>query len=101
MFIGIVLALPCTLSESLVRYQDCLGSAGALFSMFYYLLISALLTLLNWLHNGSVWTLGYFVLGICCALVAIREARFSSIVDVFRTRRIEHGESVTVFRLLD
>ncbi|KAF0865652.1 MFS transporter [Pseudomonas sp. LD120] len=46
--LGFGLAIPNILGSALTAYSDRLGSAGALFGLFYYLLIGAGLLLVGW-----------------------------------------------------
>ena len=52
-FAGYGLAIPNLLGPALRRYGDCLGRAGALFSLGYYSLLGLLLAATSWLPFGS------------------------------------------------
>lgn len=58
------MAIPNVLGAALVRYGDCLGTAGALFGLFYYLLIGGALMLAAW-FQALGWTL------ILCGSLAV------------------------------
>ena len=60
-FIGIVISLPNVFGESLNAYQDCLGTAGALFGLLYYLVISTLLGLISGFSSKSLLFIGQMV----------------------------------------
>lgn len=49
--LGFGIAIPNVLSRALVCYQDCAGTAGALFGLSYYLMIGAGLNLAAWSQN--------------------------------------------------
>lgn len=61
-FVGVVIALPSVLSESLLAYKDCLGTAGALFGLGYYLFLSLLLSLVSFFPSESLGFLGLLVI---------------------------------------
>ncbi|WZB63496.1 hypothetical protein WJ970_11755 [Achromobacter xylosoxidans] len=52
-FAGYGMAIPNLLGPALRRYGDCLGRAGALFSLGYYSLLGLLLAATSWLPFGS------------------------------------------------
>ncbi|MCQ6259223.1 MFS transporter [Pseudomonas sp. Q11] len=58
------MAIPNVLGAALVHYRDCLGTAGALFGLFYYLLIGGALMLAAW-SQALGWTL------IACGTLAV------------------------------
>ena len=58
MFIGIVVALPSVLSESLQSYKDCLGTAGALFGSAYYIFLSFFLGCVSFFSSENTYFLG-------------------------------------------
>ncbi|CAM3278827.1 multidrug effflux MFS transporter [Vagococcus fessus] len=62
MLVGTGIALPNCLSLALVDFKDVVGTAGALFSLGYYLLVSGCTFMMSVLHNGSLLTLPlYFI----------------------------------------
>lgn len=63
---GAGVALPNCLSLALVDFQDAIGTAGALFSLGYYLLVSLITMGMSLLHNGSLMTmpLYFFILSV-------------------------------------
>jgi hypothetical protein len=71
-FVGIVMTLPSIFSQALVAYQDCLGRAGAMFGALYYLVLSGMMALVNWIHSPSIWTFGIIVLGIALLLLLVQ-----------------------------
>lgn len=63
MLLGAGIALPNCLSLALVSFQDVIGTAGAIFSLGYYLLVSLITFGMSLLHNGSLHTMPlYFVI---------------------------------------
>ncbi|UPW84984.1 multidrug effflux MFS transporter [Lysinibacillus sp. Ag94] len=52
--LGSGIALPNCLSLALVNFQDVIGTAGAIFSLGYYLLVSLITSGMSFLHNGSL-----------------------------------------------
>lgn len=63
MLLGVGIALPNCLSLALVSFQDVIGTAGAIFSLGYYLLVSLITSGMSLLHNGSLLTMPlYFVI---------------------------------------
>ncbi|MEB2298992.1 multidrug effflux MFS transporter [Lysinibacillus xylanilyticus] len=52
--LGSGMALPNCLSLALVNFQDVIGTAGAIFSLGYYLLVSFITSGMSLLHNGSL-----------------------------------------------
>ncbi len=64
LLLGSGMALPNCLSLALVDFQDVIGTAGAIFSLGYYLLVSAITTGMSLLHNGSLLTMPLYFLGL-------------------------------------
>jgi len=64
LLLGSGMALPNCLSLALVDFQDVIGTAGAIFSLGYYLLVSAITTGMSLLHNGSLITMPLYFLGL-------------------------------------
>jgi len=63
MLLGAGIALPNCLSLALVSFQDVIGTAGAIFSLGYYLLVSLITSGMSLLHNGSLLTMPlYFMI---------------------------------------
>ncbi|MDT2010781.1 hypothetical protein MX632_02070 [Carnobacterium divergens] len=61
--LGTGTALPNCLSLALVDFQDVIGSAGGLFSLGYYLLVSVVTFGMSFFHNGTLWAMPcYFLL---------------------------------------
>lgn len=63
---GTGMALPNCLSLALVEYQEVIGSAGALFSLGYYLLVSLFTYGMSVIHNGAlvVMPIYFLVIGL-------------------------------------
>lgn len=64
MLMGAGIALPNCLSLALVQFQDVVGTAGAIFSLGYYLLVSLATWGMSALNNGSLLTMPFYFLGI-------------------------------------
>jgi len=62
--LGSGIALPNCLSLALVNFQDVIGTAGAIFSLGYYLLVSCITSGMSILHTGSliIMPLYFFIL---------------------------------------
>ncbi|HCM90865.1 MULTISPECIES: multidrug effflux MFS transporter [Vagococcus] len=72
--LGTGTALPNCLSLALVDFKDVVGSAGAIFSLGYYLLVSLITFGMSHLHNGSliIMPLYFIFLGIMMLILAKR-----------------------------
>lgn len=69
LLIGTGISLPNCLSLALVDFTDVIGTAGALFSMGYYLVVSLLTFMMSVLHNGKLVTMPlYFIVLLTVAL---------------------------------
>ncbi|SFX31895.1 polar amino acid transport system substrate-binding protein [Thermoactinomyces sp. DSM 45891] len=66
-------ALPNCLSLALIDFQDAIGSASAIFSLGYYLLVSVIIYGMSIFHNGTVLAMPlYFLsLGMVMLLVSL------------------------------
>ncbi|WP_136607422.1 multidrug effflux MFS transporter [Paenibacillus dokdonensis] len=64
MLMGAGIALPHCLSLALVSFHDVVGTAGAIFSLGYYLLVSLTTWGMSTLHNGSLVTMPIYFLVI-------------------------------------
>jgi MFS family permease len=62
MLLGAGMALPNCLSLALVKFHDVVGTAGAIFSLGYYLLVSLTTWGMSYLHNGSLVTMPLYFL---------------------------------------
>ena len=69
---GTGMALPNCLSLALVDFQDVIGSAGAIFSLGYYLLVSLFTFGMSKLHNGTLLAmpLYFLIIGVLMFLLA-------------------------------
>jgi predicted MFS family arabinose efflux permease len=56
--------LPNVLSQALINYNDCLGSAGSILGALYYLLLAALLWGVGLMPNNVLWSLPAFFIGV-------------------------------------
>ncbi|WP_459502252.1 multidrug effflux MFS transporter [Bacillus sp. C1] len=66
LLLGIGIALPNCLSLALVEFQDVIGTAGAIFSLGYYMIVTLMIWGMSQLHTGSliVMPLYFLVLAI-------------------------------------
>lgn len=64
LLLGSGIALPNCLSLALVNFQDVIGTAGAIFSLGYYLLVSVITYGMSLLHNESLLTMPLYFLGL-------------------------------------
>ncbi|MDR9854212.1 multidrug effflux MFS transporter [Paenibacillus sp. VCA1] len=71
LFIGSGIALPNCLSLALADFKDVIGTAGAVFSLGYYLLVSAATWGMSVLHNGSLLTMPLYFLAISIGMLLI------------------------------
>lgn len=73
MLFGTGTALPNCLSLALVDFQDVIGTAGAVFSLVYYLLVSVVIYGMSVFHNGTILAMPvyFLVLGIIMLLLSV------------------------------
>ena len=64
-------ALPNCLSLALIDFQDVIGTASALFSLGYYLLVSATIFGMSLFHNGTVLAMPLYFLALAIAMLLI------------------------------
>ncbi|MFJ2042947.1 multidrug effflux MFS transporter [Paenibacillus marchantiae] len=69
LLIGAGIALPNCLSLALVHFQDVIGTAGAIFSLGYYLLVSLTTWGMGALHNGSLLIMPLYFLIISVGML--------------------------------
>ncbi|OFD75321.1 MULTISPECIES: multidrug effflux MFS transporter [Bacillus cereus group] len=73
LLLGIGVALPNCLSLALVDFQDVIGTAGALFSLGYYIIVTVTIWGMSQLHTGSlVVMLLYFLVVVVIMVVFTR-----------------------------
>lgn len=60
--LGIGVALPNCLSLALVNFQDVIGTAGALFSLGYYIVVSLITWGMSQIHTGSLLAMPLYFL---------------------------------------
>ena len=53
-FVGIGMIIPNTISIALINDQSAIGTAGSIFGLIYYLLISGFTALMGLLHDGTI-----------------------------------------------
>lgn len=74
MLMGSGTALPSCLSLALVDFADVIGTAGAIFSLGYYLVVSAVTFGMSYLHNGLLTTMPlYFIVLTLVMLITTRK----------------------------
>lgn len=64
LLLGIGIALPNCLSLALLDFQDVIGTAGALFSLGYYVIVTMTVWGMSQLHTGSLLVLPLYFLAI-------------------------------------
>jgi len=64
-------ALPNCLSLALVDFQDVIGSAGALFSLGYYTIVSVIIYGMTIFHNGTVIAMPLYFLALAIVMLLI------------------------------
>ncbi len=67
--IRIGVALPNCLSLALVDFQDVIGTAGALFSLGYYVIVTMTILGMSQLHTGSLLVMPLYFLVIVVIMV--------------------------------
>ena len=72
-FVGIGMIIPNTISIALINYQNAIGTAGSIFGLIYYLLISGFTALMGLLHDGTIHAMpNYFLfLGVLMLPVGV------------------------------
>ncbi|WP_042474983.1 multidrug effflux MFS transporter [Bacillus ndiopicus] len=71
LLMGVGVALPNCLSLALVDFGDVIGTAGAIFGLGYYMLVSLLTFIMSQLHNGSIVVMPlYFIVLLLVLLLA-------------------------------
>ena len=65
LLLGIGVALPNCLSLALVDFQDVIGTAGALFSLGYYVIVTMTILGMSQLHTGSLLVMPLLFSGYC------------------------------------
>jgi len=71
LLLGIGMAIPNCLSLALVRYGDVLGTAGAIFGLGYYLIVSAITSGMSYFHNGSLLTMPVYFLILAVIMLLV------------------------------
>jgi len=68
---GLGTALPNCLSLALVDFQDVIGSAGAIFSLSYYIIVSATIFGMTIFHNGTILAMPLYFLALAIGMFLI------------------------------
>ncbi|MFD3261180.1 multidrug effflux MFS transporter [Paenibacillus lentus] len=71
LLLGIGMAIPNCLSLALIHYGDVLGTAGAIFGLGYYVVVSLITSGMSLLHNGSLVTMPLYFLGLAIVMVLV------------------------------
>ncbi|MCQ6563370.1 multidrug effflux MFS transporter [Paenibacillus mendelii] len=74
LLLGVGMAIPNCLSLALVRYGDVLGTAGAVFGLGYYLLVSLITSGMSFLHNESLLTMPVYFLVLTTMMVVVSKS---------------------------
>jgi len=77
LLLGIGMAIPGCLSLALVRYTDVLGTAGAIFGLGYYIVVSLITSGMSYLHNGSLVTMPVYFLAVAVLMVLVSRSAAS------------------------
>ncbi|SDT51399.1 drug resistance transporter, Bcr/CflA subfamily [Paenibacillaceae bacterium GAS479] len=68
---GIGLMIPNCLSVALVAYSDVLGTAGAMFGLGYYVVVSLITSGMSLLHNDSLLVMPIYFLFLALMMTAV------------------------------
>ncbi|WP_152392071.1 multidrug effflux MFS transporter [Paenibacillus guangzhouensis] len=71
LLLGIGMAIPNCLSLALVQYGDVSGTAGAIFGLAYYLLVSLITSGMSYLHSGSLMVMPVYFLVLAVGMVLV------------------------------
>ena len=71
MVFGICMATSNALAIALIDYKWCIGTASSLFGFFYYCLTSLLTLGMGILHNGTLFPMPFYFLGIGVLMLAV------------------------------
>ncbi len=71
LLLGIGVAIPNCLSLALAHYGDVLGTAGAIFGLGYYVVISLITGGMSFLHNGSLVIMPMYFLVLAISMVLV------------------------------
>ncbi|MGG3874045.1 multidrug effflux MFS transporter [Brevibacillus laterosporus] len=71
LLMGIGMAIPNCLSLALVHYHDTQGTAGAIFGLSYYFLVSFITTGMSYLHNGMLLPMPMYFLLLALVMIVV------------------------------
>ncbi|MHB0860334.1 multidrug effflux MFS transporter [Paenibacillus sp. SEL3] len=71
LLLGIGMTIPNCLSLALIQYGDVLGTAGAIFGLGYYVIVSLITSGMSLLHNGSLVTMPLYFFSLTIAMVLV------------------------------
>lgn len=77
-FASFSLVIPFALSQALENYKDCLGTAGAIFGLFYYCIVSLVTFIMGAIHNGLVITMPFYFMTLTTIMIVICFYYYSS-----------------------
>jgi DHA1 family bicyclomycin/chloramphenicol resistance-like MFS transporter len=63
------------LSLALRDYRECIGTASSLFGCFYYLIVSSLTFAQGSIHNGTLYPMPFFFLGISLIMWIVKKIK--------------------------
>ncbi len=69
---GSCIVTSTALANALVEYKWCIGTASSLFGFSYYCLISLLSFAMGILHNGTLYPMPFYFLGITLVMMLVR-----------------------------
>ncbi|OZB91349.1 multidrug effflux MFS transporter [Paenibacillus sp. XY044] len=78
LLLGVGMAIPNCLSLALIQYKDVVGTAGAVFGLGYYLLVSLITSGMSYLHNDSLLTMPLYFLILTIVMVLVSKALVSN-----------------------
>lgn len=73
LLLGIGMAIPNCLSLALVHYGDVLGTAGAIFGLGYYIVVSLITSGMSYLHSDSLVTMPMYFLGLAILMILVSQ----------------------------
>lgn len=68
---GFGMTIPACLSNALLAYHDVLGTAGSVFGLYYYIMISVFTGIMAWIHNGTAIPMPLYFLTLCTAMLLV------------------------------
>lgn len=69
LFFGFGMVIPTSLSAALVNYNKVVGTAGSLFGLLYYVIVSLLTGIMASIHNGSSLPMPLYFVGLITVML--------------------------------